>query len=283
MDDFVSIAVVVLLVVLVLWLLVWRASSRRRRERAEDREQWRELISRTYALEQSVRELQTRRPTPAAESTPKSSESPVGSSAPPFPTPDVVSSSPTPPVDITSPAVRLAEAWVSRETTEPATRDSYAQDSATADRDPLAPTPAAPIPPPSFAATESAPSLAGRLKTSLDVEEMLGTNWLNKLGIVILVLGIAFFLAYQLKTLGPAGKVLVGFATAAVMLGAGIWFDRKERYRILARAGIGGGWALAFFTTYAMYRVPAAQVLSSQPLDLVLMLVIAATMVLHTL
>ena len=112
---------------------------------------------------------------------------------------------------------------------------------------------------------------------------MLGTNWLNKLGIVILVLGVAFFLAYQLKALGPAGKVLVGFVTAAVMLGAGIWFDRRERYRILARAGIGGGWALAFFTTYAMYHVPAAQVLSSQATDLVLMLAVAATMVVHTL
>jgi hypothetical protein len=112
---------------------------------------------------------------------------------------------------------------------------------------------------------------------------MLGTNWLNKLGIVILVLGIAFFLAYQLRTLGPAGKVLVGYVTAAVMLGAGIWFDAEERYRILARAGVGGGWALLFFTTYAMYHVPAAQVLSSQSADLVLMLVVAAAMVAHTL
>jgi uncharacterized membrane protein len=139
------------------------------------------------------------------------------------------------------------------------------------------------VTPPSFATTAPSPSLADRLKSSLDLEEMLGTNWLNKLGIVILVLGIAFFLAYQLKTLGPAGKVLVGFVAAAVMLGAGIWFDRGERYRILARAGIGGGWALAFFTTYAMYHVPAAQVLTSQATDLVLMLAVAAAMVLHTL
>ncbi len=112
---------------------------------------------------------------------------------------------------------------------------------------------------------------------------MLGTNWLNKLGVAMVVLGIAFFLAYQLRTLGPAGKVLVGFATGGVMLAAGIWFDRKERYRILARAGIGGGWALLFFTTYAMYHVPAAQILSSQAIDLVLMLAVAAAMVAHTL
>ena len=120
-------------------------------------------------------------------------------------------------------------------------------------------------------------------KTALDVEEALGTNWLNKLGIVILVLGVAFFLAYQLRTLGPAGKVLVGYVVSGVLLGAGIWFERQDRYRILARAGVGGGWALLYFTTYAMYHVPAAQVLTSQPADLLLLLAVAGVMVWHTL
>ena len=122
-----------------------------------------------------------------------------------------------------------------------------------------------------------------RFRSSLDIEEVLGTDWLNKLGIVLLVLGIAFFLAYQLRTMGAEGKVSIGFVTAGVMLGAGVWAERKDRYRILAGAGIGGGWALLFFTTYAMYHVPAAQVLDSQPLDLVLMLAVAGAMVAHTL
>src|SRR5262249_41194042 len=141
--------------------------------------------------------------------------------------------------------------------------------------------PSAPAPSISDAVIE--PSLFERFRSSLDIEEMLGTNWLNKLGIVLLVLGIAFFLAYQLRTMGPSGKVAVGFVTALVMLGAGIWSERRDRYRILARAGIGGGWALFFFTTYAMYHVPAAHVLDSQLTDLVLMLAVAVAMVLHTL
>ena len=107
----------------------------------------------------------------------------------------------------------------------------------------------APPPPSAFASEPSGPSLFDQFKSGLDIEEALGTDWLNKIGIAILVLGIAFFLAYQLKTLGPLGKVFVGLATAGVMLGAGIWFERGDRYRILARAGIGGGWALLFFTT----------------------------------
>ena len=130
---------------------------------------------------------------------------------------------------------------------------------------------------------QSEASFADRFKSNRDLEETLGTNWLNKLGITLLVLGIASFLAYQLKTLGPAGKVLVGYVTSAIMLGVGVWFERRDRYRVLARAGIGGGWALLFFTTYAMYHVPAAHVLPSQAVDLVLMLAVAAAMVWHTL
>ena len=289
MGDFVPIAAIVLLVLLGPWALVWRVNSRRKRERAEDQERWRELTSRTYALEQTVLALQAQsssrpsRSTPTAEeATPKTSESPAAASyAPPFPSPDVVSPPPAVPVVEPSPSVRVAERWVTQKTIEPAAPYSS---SLTADQSTSpAPAPVTPLPPPSFTPAESAPSLAGRFQSSLDVEEMLGTNWLNKLGIVILVLGVAFFLAYQLKALGPAGKVLVGFVTAGVLLGAGIWFDRRERYRILARAGIGGGWALLFFTAYAMYHVPAARVLSSQAVDLVLMLAVAAAMVVHTL
>jgi uncharacterized membrane protein len=279
MGDFVFIAAFVLLVLLGPWVLVLRTNSQRKRERAEDQERWQELTSRTYALEETVRSLQAQRPAPVAkEVTPKAYERPIASSyRPPSPSPGIVPPPTAPPVVEPSHSVRAAERWVTQKTIEPVAPYSSANQST-----PTAPTPVAPLG--TFSATtESAPSLADRFKSSLDVEEMLGTNWLNKLGIVILVLGVAFFLAYQLKALGPAGKVLVGFVTAALMLGAGIWFDRRERYRILARAGIGGGWALAFFTTYAMYHVPAAQVLSSQAIDLVLMLAVAATMVVHTL
>ena len=136
---------------------------------------------------------------------------------------------------------------------------------------------------PSFASTEIGPGLAEKIRESGGIEELLGKNWLNKLGIILLVIGIAFFLAYQLQTLGPAGKVLVGCTVSMAMLGAGIWYERNDRYRILARAGIAGGWALLFFTTYAMYHVPAAHVLSSQTVDLVLMLIVALAMVWHTL
>jgi hypothetical protein len=83
--------------------------------------------------------------------------------------------------------------------------------------------------------------------------------------------------------MGPLGKVLCGFAVSAALLIGGVWLERKPVYRIFARAGIGGGWALCFFTTFAMHHLPAALILHSLGWDLVLMLIVAAGMVAHSL
>jgi len=145
---------------------------------------------------------------------------------------------------------------------------------------PAPPAAETPSPAPVFSPTLTA---AETSKKILSMEEMLGANWLNKLGVIILVIGVALFLAYQLKTLGPAGKILVGYAVGVGLLGAGLLFEKREAYRILARAGIGGGWALLYFTTYAMHHVEAARIIDSQAVDLVLLLIVAAAMMAHTL
>jgi uncharacterized membrane protein len=121
--------------------------------------------------------------------------------------------------------------------------------------------PPPPQPPPS-AAPPPAPQPAGptfgeRVRKLLDVEQMLGSNWLSKIGVAILVLGIAFFLAWQLRELGPGGKITVGTLVAAALLGSGIWAERIDRYRILGRAALAGGWSLLFFVAYAAHHIPA--------------------------
>lgn len=274
MDELVFFAALALFVLFGPWVLVWRGNRKRRRERLENDLRWSELTGRLHSLEQAVKELRESGLQPAVHPAPADVRAATRRSASPASDEILAPHTPT-----DTPQQAMAEAWVAKKPIEPA---------------PVSPRPYASVPappPPSFAhppaprfqSVEAGPSLTERFKSALDIEEVLGTNWLNKLGIIILVLGIAFFLAYELKTFGPRGKVLVGYVVAAIMLGAGIWFERGERYRILARAGIGGGWALLFFTTYAMYHVPAARVLASQATDLVLMLAVAAVMVWHTL
>ncbi|HKV77537.1 MAG TPA: DUF2339 domain-containing protein [Candidatus Sulfotelmatobacter sp.] len=265
------------------WILLWRVNSRRQNDRLEDQLRWADITGRIHALERELKEVRATATAQAPTQAPRQEVStPVAAAATPVQVEPAV-----PPATATA-SQAATEAWVTRKTadaplsvSQPAAPQTPIP-SRPVTRPPVTPPPASP-PAPMLAAQETGATIFDRFRSSLDIEEMLGTDWLNKVGIVLVVLGVAFFLAYQLKTMGPAGKVLVGFVTSAVLLGAGIWFERGDRYRILARAGIGGGWALLFFTTYAMYHVPAAHVLESQSLDMVLMLAVAGAMVAHTL
>jgi hypothetical protein len=121
------------------------------------------------------------------------------------------------------------------------------------------------------------------MKSVFALEETLGTNWLNKLGIIILVLGVALFGIYELGQLGSVGKVCLSYAVSMALLGGGIFLEKRERYRVLGHTLIGGGWALLFFTTYALNHVPAMRVDISETFDLILMLAVAIAMAVHTL
>src|SRR6185503_12172422 len=85
-----------------------------------------------------------------------------------------------------------------------------------------------------------------RTRSVFAIEEALGRNWLNKVGITLLVIGIASFGIYELGQVGPLGKVIASYAAALGLLAGGIFLDRRERYRILGHTLIGGGWALLF-------------------------------------
>jgi len=142
------------------------------------------------------------------------------------------------------------------------------------------------VEPPQFATLRSTTPKATaqqRMKSVFALEETLGTNWLNKLGITILVLGLALFGIYELGQLGPAGKVGLSYFVSSALLAGGVFFERRERYRVLGHTLIGGGWALLFFTTYALNHVHAMRVMSSENTDLILMLAVALAMVGHTL
>jgi hypothetical protein len=142
------------------------------------------------------------------------------------------------------------------------------------------------VEPPQFATLRSTtPKVTSqqRMKSVFALEETLGTNWLNKLGITILVLGLALFGIYELGQLGPAGKVGLSYVVSLALLAGGVSFERRERYRVLGHTLIGGGWALLFFTTYALNHVQAMRVMSSENTDLICMLAVALAMVAHTL
>ena len=145
----------------------------------------------------------------------------------------------------------------------------------------------APPPVSAYRALAPKPTFHERMKTVSAIEEALGTNWLPKIGIIMTVIGFALLGIYELGALGALGKVGISYFASAVLLGGGIFLEKNERYRLLGRTSIGGGWALLFFSTFGIYHVEAMRVLpvnaGSLTLDCGLMLVVAVAMALHTL
>jgi hypothetical protein len=127
------------------------------------------------------------------------------------------------------------------------------------------------------------PTFQQRMKKVSGIEEALGTNWFNKVGIALLVIGIAYFGIQGVLNLGAAGKALVCFSVAIGLLSGGIYLEKKERFSLFGRTLIGGGWALLFFSTYAIHHVALMRVLDSLVLDCILMLAVALGMAAHTL
>jgi uncharacterized membrane protein len=131
-----------------------------------------------------------------------------------------------------------------------------------------APEPAAPPPPPPPLPHKAAPqarrSLTEALKSRVDVadwETVIGGRWLNKIGIVVLVVGVALFLGYSLRYMGPWGRVATGGFSALTLLIGGLFLQRIKKYALFAKPLVGGGWALLYFTAYAAHNVAAAKVI----------------------
>lgn len=154
---------------------------------------------------------------------------------------------------------------------------------------PLPATPAAPPPqvaaPPPLppVALPSAPPVAPPAAPTRDMEALIGGNWLSKLGVLILLIGLALFVAFALAGFGPAGRILIGALTSLSLLGAGIAFERKPDYRTLGVALIGGGWAGLYFTAFAAHGIDAARIIDSSGAGFLLLLAVAAGMIVHSL
>ena len=120
-------------------------------------------------------------------------------------------------------------------------------------------------------------------RTSEEWEALIGGNWVNKIGVVVAVVGIALLLNYAYTQLGAAGRVALSLGASLAMLVFGVVFERREEYRTFAYGLIGGGWAALYTTVYAMYAIPAAKVLDNAFAATVLLLAVAAGMIVHSL
>src|SRR5437867_3808426 len=114
-------------------------------------------------------------------------------------------------------------------------------------------------------------------------EARIGGSWLNRIGVALLVIGIAFALGYSLTRLGPAGKAALATAVSLAMIGGGVLLERREKYRFYGRGLIGGGWAALYATAYAVHELEATRVIESPLVGFALLLLVGVGMIGHSL
>ena len=251
--------------IFILPILTWKRTTRLARDSAKTTDV-QSLIGRIYALEQAVKDLRARLATTAAPADEAASPEKRDDAAP-----------------ARAPAAQPLPAAPAIPTKPPAAAQPIAQ--------PPSPPPASAVPPPlasppMFAAMRASapkPAKAADGERLASLEEKLGTNWLNKIGTAAFVIGVALLINYSLHYFGPAGKIALGYGIAILFLALGVFGERNERYRIGARAVLGGGWALAFFTTYALHNIASVRLIDDPFLGVALLFAVAAAMVAHSL
>ncbi len=86
-------------------------------------------------------------------------------------------------------------------------------------------------------------------------EQILGGNWLARVGVVALIIGVAFFLkfAFDNNWLGPISRVILGVVAGLAMVGGGYYW--RKRYPTLAQAICGGGIGLLYLSIFASFNI----------------------------
>ena len=141
------------------------------------------------------------------------------------------------------------------------------------------PVPAAPAPPPPppveraplppvLPEKPAPPPIPKPASAPDSIELKLGTYWLARIGIVILLTGFVFLGNYAyhhiVPHLGPWGKLSLLALGGVALSGAGAWLERgREAMRNYARVLLAGGAATFYYTAYAAHFVPQLRVIES--------------------
>jgi uncharacterized membrane protein len=111
------------------------------------------------------------------------------------------------------------------------------------------------------------------VRNNPDLEKFVGENLVNKIGITVLVLGIAFFVKYAIDQnwISETGRVCIGIACGIILVSIAHYL--RNSYRSFSSVMAGGGIAVFYFTIAFAYH---EYQLFSQTASFVLMIFITA-------
>lgn len=111
----------------------------------------------------------------------------------------------------------------------------------------------------------------------IDFESLIGGRWLNRIGILTLLIAAAFFLRYAFENewIGPTGRVLIGLVSGLALAGYGEWLARRKmRYFAEGMSALGAG--IVYLSGYAAWDFYA---LVPQPAAFALLALVTAAVI----
>jgi uncharacterized membrane protein len=90
-------------------------------------------------------------------------------------------------------------------------------------------------------------------KPKSDLEKFIGENLLNKIGILVLIIGVAIGAKYSIENnlISPLTRIILGYLTGIVLLVIGI--KLKAKFTNYSAVLVSGAMAVMYFITYAAY------------------------------
>ena len=90
-------------------------------------------------------------------------------------------------------------------------------------------------------------------KTKINFEKLIGENLINKIGIVITIIGVSIGAKYSIEhdLISPLTRIILGYLTGFGLLGFGM--KLKKKYDNFSAVLVSGAIAIMYFITYAAY------------------------------
>jgi len=97
------------------------------------------------------------------------------------------------------------------------------------------------------------PVLPKKPKQPSDLEKIIGESWINKIGILILVIGVAIGAKYSIENnlISPLTRIILGYISGIILLGFGM--KLKAKFENYSAVLVSGAMAIFYFITYFAY------------------------------